>query len=357
MDCKPKITVLMPVYNCELYVKTAVESILNQSYIDFELLIIDDASTDATVSIIKKFDDSRIQLIKKPVNSGYTNSLNFGLKIAKGKYIARMDGDDISYPERFAKQIAYLETHPEMVFCGTTYKIVGNDKRITLPENHEDIKIGLLWGNCILHPSVMIRKKILDDYSIAYDVSKEPAEDYDMWVRLLSLGKLYNLQEVLLEYRLYNNQVSRKRADEQKRNDIATKFQLLQYLEVQWTETEAEFLERQFGKTEVLSFKDLKVFKQIQKKLEMANTSGFFETKRFSRYLIDFEADVLRKCFLQQKRYSPSMYLEYLKAKYKWKVKLTTKQEIKLGVKSLVFWKTLRVKSKTNHKTTTGLQK
>ncbi|RTY96453.1 glycosyltransferase, partial [Flavobacterium bomense] len=257
MVSTPKITVILPVYNCELYIQTAVESILNQTFTDFELLIIDDASTDATVAIIQKIEDSRIQLIQKPVNSGYTNSLNSGIKLAKGDYIARMDGDDISYPERFAKQIAYLETHPEVVVCGTTYKIMGNDKRITLPEHHEAIKISLLWGNCISHPSVMIRKKVLDQYSIQYDTSKEPAEDYDMWVRILSLGKLHNLQEVLLEYRLSSNQVSRKRADEQKKNDIATKFQLLQYLEVQWNNSEFEFLERQFGKTEVLSFNDL----------------------------------------------------------------------------------------------------
>ncbi|MFE3869511.1 glycosyltransferase family 2 protein [Flavobacterium sp. LS2P90] len=342
----PKITVLLPVYNCELYVQTAVESILNQTYTDFEFLIIDDASTDATVALIKKLEDSRIQLIEKPINSGYTNSLNYGLQMAKGKYIARMDGDDISFPERFAKQIAYLETHPEVVVCGTTYKIIGNNKPITLPENHEAIKLGLLWGNCISHPSVMIRKKILDEYSIKYDTSKEPAEDYDMWVRLLAVGKLHNLQEVLLEYRLYGNQVSRKRAEEQKKNDIATKFQLLQYLDVKWNDSESEFLEKQFSKTEVVAFKDLKIFKQIQKKLEVANTSGFFESKNFKKYLVDLEADVLRKCFLKQTRYTPLLYLEYLFAKYRWKVRLTAKKEIKLGLKSLVLWKTLRVKSK-----------
>ena len=353
LNTPPKITVLLPVYNCELYIQTAVESILNQTFTDFELLIIDDASTDATVAILKKFDDSRIQLIQKPVNSGYTTSLNYGLQLAQGEYIARMDADDISYPERFAKQIAYLETHLEVVVCGTTYKIVDNDKRIALPEQHDAIKIGLLWGNCILHPSVMIRKKVIDDFSILYDTSKEPAEDYALWVRLLSMGKLHNLQEVLVEYRVYGNQVSRKRAEEQKKNDIATKFQLLQYLEVQWDDNESAFLERQFGKTELVSFQDLKIFKGIQKKLAIANsTLGFFESKMFSQYLIELEADVLRKCFLKQRRYSPSMYLEYLLSKYKWKAKLPLQQELKLGLKSLVFWKTQRSKSKVNPKKT-----
>jgi len=350
MYITPKITVLLPVYNCELYIQTAVESILNQTFTDFEFLIIDDASTDATVSILKKIDDSRIQLIQKPVNSGYTQSLNFGLQLAKGEYIARMDGDDIIYPERFAKQIAYLETHPEVVVCGTTYKIVGNDKQIALPEQHEAIKIGLLWGNCISHPSVMIRKKVVANFSIQYETSKEPAEDYHMWIQLLAFGKLYNLPEVLLEYRVYGNQVSRKRAEEQKKSDIAAKFRMFEYLHIAWNPIEREFLERQFGKTEVVSFQDLKIFKQIQKKLEIANISGFFESKMFSQYLIELEADVLRKCFLKHRRYSPPMYLEYLLSKYKWTVKLPLQQELKLGLKSLVFWKTQRSKSKVNPK-------
>jgi glycosyltransferase involved in cell wall biosynthesis len=333
-------------------VLTAIESILNQTFNDFELLIIDDASTDATVSILKKIDDSRIQLIEKVVNSGYTNSLNYGLQLAKGQYIARMDGDDISMPERFAKQIAYLEIHPEVAVCGTTYKIVGNDKRITLPEHHEDIKIGLLWGNCISHPSVMIRKKVLDDFSISYDTSKEPAEDYDMWVRLLSLGKLHNLQEVLLDYRVYGKQVSRKRAVEQKKNDVQAKFKMLQYLNIDWDIQENHFLERNFRKTDAIDFKDLKIFKQVQHKLAVANTNnGFFDIKGFSQYLVELEADVLRKCFLKQKWYSPLLYFDYLMAKYKWKVQLDSKQELKLVVKSLVFWKTQRLHSTTKNKT------
>jgi glycosyltransferase involved in cell wall biosynthesis len=348
LKINPKITVLLPVYNCETYVQTAVESVLNQTYTDFEFLIIDDASTDKTLSIIKSFTDFRIKIIEKPKNSGYTNSLNYGLKIAKGDYIARMDGDDISMPERFAKQINFLEANPDVVVCGTTYKIVGNDKKIRLPEKHDEIAIGFLKGNCIAHPSVMIRKECLDTFLIQYDLTREPAEDYDMWIRLLAIGKLHNLQDVLLEYRLYGNQVSKKRAEEQLNSDIKSKFKLLDYLEVNWNEYEYEFLERNFRNSERIDFKDIKVFKQIQNKLAMGNSSAFFETKSFNQYLIELEADVLRKCFLQQKRYSPSLYLNYLTTKWKWGATLSTKNEIKLGIKSIVFWKTQRTKSKNS---------
>ena len=109
MTIAPTISVIMPVYNCEKYIAMSIESILNQTINDFELLIIDDASTDQTLAIITSYEDTRIKIISKPVNSGYTESLNIGLKIAKGKYIARMDGDDISFTRRFEKQLSFLE--------------------------------------------------------------------------------------------------------------------------------------------------------------------------------------------------------------------------------------------------------
>ena len=342
MTDPPHISVLMPVYNCEQYVHDAVKSILNQSYTNYELLIVDDASTDTTVSIIKSFTDSRIQLIEKPKNTGYTNSLNQGIFMCKGKYIARMDGDDISLPERFAKQVEFMDANPEVVVCGTTYKYFGNPKTITIPETHDAIKIGLLWGNCLAHPSVMIRKEALHQFSTPYDTNKEPAEDYDLWVKLLNVGKLHNLPETLIEYRTYSLQVSRKRAEEQRINDVETRFKIHNYLNIEWTTIEREFLERYFKRTEAIKFEELDVFKQIQNKLADANHTGFFESHLFKQYLIDLEIDVLRKCFLKQTRYTPLLYFEYLKSKLEYGAKLPLKRELKLGLKSLFFWTTMR---------------
>lgn len=329
----------MPVYNCELYVEEAVNSILNQSYTDFEFLIIDDASTDKTIAILKKYEDSRIQLILKPKNTGYTNSLNYGLQIAKGKYIARMDGDDISLPERFAKQLAFLDANPEVVVCGTYYKIIGNDKTIHIPENNQDIKLGLLHGNCLAHPSVMIRKKVLEDFSIVYDTTREPAEDYALWVQLLAMGKLHNLPEVLLQYRLHHTQVSNKRSTDQKRNDTLIKFQLLQYLDLELEPNEHAVLEKIFKRNVSIDFNEMGVFKQAQRKLRVSNTKGFFETKGFENYLRNLEAQVIRHHFLKQKSYSFFTYFNYLKAKIKWNLGLTLGQELKLMIKVLIFRK------------------
>lgn len=329
----------MPVYNCELFIKEAVESILNQTYSNFEFLIIDDASTDETVSIIKSYTDSRIQLIEKPLNTGHTNSLNQGLKLAKGKYIARMDGDDISFRERFEKQVAYLEANSEVVLCGTSYEIMGEDKRTIIPESNDDIKLALLRANCIAHPSVMIRKNVLEEFSIIYDTIKEPAEDYAMWVQLLCVGKLHNLQEILLKYRIHNSSVSRKRVDEQEKRVIEIKLQLLSHLDIILADYEREILRKCFKKKVIIDFDEIKIFKQVHKKLIESNTDCFFEPIGFSQFLKDLEIEVLRKCFLRQQQYSPTVYLEYLKTKRKWNIGLTTIQEIKLVIKSIIFWK------------------
>lgn len=339
MNIVPKITVLMPVYNCELYIREAVDSILNQSFTDFEFLILDDASTDQTVLVIKEYNDPRIQLIEKPINTGYTNSLNYGLQLAKGKYIARMDGDDISFPERFAKQISFLEANPKTIVCGTSYKIVKNDKKISIPESNDAIKLALLKGNCICHPSVMIRKEVIDKFSIFYDTTKEPAEDYHAWVKLLPYGELHNMQDVLLEYRLHTTQVSRKRVQEQKRIDIEMKFQLFKYLDLELKPFESDFLNEFFNDSGRIDFIDAELFKGIQIKLRHSNRKCFFEPTGFAIYLGDLETNFVKKCFFQQKRYTPFGYLEYLTIKFKWNVGLTIKQELKLFIKSLLFKK------------------
>ena len=137
----PLVSVILPVYNCESFIHETVESILNQTYIDFELLIIDDASSDETVMKIKQFEDDRIKLIEKPENTGYTNSLNQGIKLAKGKYIARMDSDDICEPNRFEKQVKMLENRPELIVCGSAIQINGGDQVLKYPLSHTETTI------------------------------------------------------------------------------------------------------------------------------------------------------------------------------------------------------------------------
>ena len=217
MDKKnPRITVLMPVYNVASFIHEAIDSVLNQSYSDFEFLIIDDASTDATVNQILEFSDSRINLIKKPKNLGLIDSLNLGIRLAKGEYIARMDGDDISTPDRFQKQLDVLLTNPEIKACGCWLQRFGNHgKIIRHKEFHEEIVAELLMNCSMSLGAVMFEKEALESYS--FDENKKHVEDYDFWSRVSWICKLYNIQEVLYYYRSHDTQVTKLFYDVQRK--------------------------------------------------------------------------------------------------------------------------------------------
>ena len=328
----------MPVYNCELYIKEAVGSILNQTFFDFEFLIIDDASTDKTVAIIKTYCDPRIKLIEKPQNSGYTNSLNYGLKIAKGEYVARMDGDDISLPYRFEKQVAFLDVNPDVVLCGTAIKVIDSDKVIRYPEFHENIKLEFLTQNCIVHPSVMIRKSILDFYSITYDITKEPAEDYNLWVKLLNYGKLYNIQEILLYYRVHSSQVSHKRFNLQVESSITTQLELLEFLHYSQDKLLLRCLLNKIFKNKGYSYGDLLYFNKLKKDLLLANNSEFFESRGFEKYLKQTEYKIIYSYFIKRDNFSPKIFFQFIACNQMLMNKMTFRTLIKIFIKSILFW-------------------
>jgi glycosyltransferase involved in cell wall biosynthesis len=209
---KPEVTVLMPVYNGEIYLKDAINSILSQSYTDFELLIIDDGSTDKSVEIIKSYKDSRIVLFLNNKNCGLAHSLNFGINNSKGKYIARMDCDDISIPTRLEKQVRFMDNNPEFGICGTWIKTIGEISNYTNKylENSDEIKANLLFNTSFAHPSVMIRKSVLTENNLKYNEDhKFYYEDYGLWVELSRVTKMTNIPEVLLRYRVYKKSFSR----------------------------------------------------------------------------------------------------------------------------------------------------
>lgn len=211
------LTVLMTVYNGEAFLRETVESILNQTYRDFKFLVVDNASTDSSREIIRSFDDPRIQLASLPENIGQIPALNKGLSMIETPYIARMDADDISLTRRFEKQIAFLETHPEVGVCGT-HAIAFNGKQEILwehPAHHEDIKVQLLFECCLVHPSVMMRKAFLDEYGLNYNELIGHSEDWELWQRCAKHFRLANISEVLVRYRIHCQSVSRQTLDRQ----------------------------------------------------------------------------------------------------------------------------------------------
>lgn len=332
----PTISVLMPVYNCELYIKEAVDSILNQTFTDFEFLIIDDASTDKTVSVIKTYNDPRIQLIEKPVNSGLTISLNMGLVLAKGIYIARMDGDDISLPKRFEKQVAFLDGNPEVIMCATSYSIIGDNEIFLLPETHQEIKINFLTGNCIVHPSVMLRNNVIVANNIIYDQQMEPAEDYDLWVRLLLIGKLHNLQECLLRYRVHDLQVSSTRNKQQVQVAKNVRLKLLCSLENSISQTQKNIYLKYIDDEEELTFDEFAILIDLKIKLFNANKNGFFNIKGFKNYWIQIESNFNRHYFKNRNSHSVLILKQYLSICSKLDSRLKAREIIKLFVKSII---------------------
>lgn len=209
-ECTPKVSVLMPAYNSEKYVGAAIESILNQTFADFEFIIINDGSTDGTPEIINKYAraDKRIRFIDNKKNQGIIAAANAGLDLCRGEYIARMDSDDISLPGRLEKEVAYMDAHPECGVLGTSLAVFSEDNVETRIQKARVKYIDLLQACCIANPTVMLRTSVLRNNNILYRQQYIYAEDYGMWAELIKVTEIHNLQDVLLMYRWHDTNVS-----------------------------------------------------------------------------------------------------------------------------------------------------
>ncbi|MGF1902958.1 glycosyltransferase family 2 protein [Aliivibrio sifiae] len=217
---KPQITVLMSVYNGQEFLAEAIESVLGQTFSNFEFIIINDGSTDQTLGIINKYAciDNRIVLVSRE-NKGLIASLNEGIELANAKYIARMDADDICLPERFQIQFDFMEANPEIGVCGSWAKVFGEgmNKILRHPATMNQLKPKLLFSVCFAHPTVIIRREILLDNNLRYSAKAEGCEDYELWTRLINHTQFSNVQQVLLKYRYVATSISRT-ADSEKSN-------------------------------------------------------------------------------------------------------------------------------------------
>lgn len=221
----PKISVILPVYNAEKYLREAIDSILKQTFTDFELLLINDGSTDGSEEIIKSYTDDRIIYIKNEQNRGLINSLNRGIDLAAGEYIARMDADDIALPERFEKQLKFLWERNDIAMLATTYYCIDaegkplpawpTDRQTITPEQ---IRKVLPRDNCLAHPTVMARAEVFKKYRYHPELvlqyrfihNKKYSEDYDLWLRIAADGlTIAKVDEPLLYYRVLSNSVTR----------------------------------------------------------------------------------------------------------------------------------------------------
>jgi glycosyltransferase involved in cell wall biosynthesis len=212
---KPLVSVIMPVYNGQDYLSETIQSILNQTFGDFEFIIIDDGSQDGSEGVVLSFRDHRIRFLRNETNRGTIFTLNRGIAAATGQYIARTDADDVAEPDRFQKQLDFLHQHDDYGLCGTFYRIIDSKgretRKVKLPMNDRELRTYLLFGNCFCHSSIMIRASLAR--TLQYDLDFELCEDYDLWSRISAHHKLGNLPLYAVGYRVHGNNISVKNRD------------------------------------------------------------------------------------------------------------------------------------------------
>ncbi|MCU0440905.1 MAG: glycosyltransferase [Bacteroidia bacterium] len=203
MDNPVLVSVVMPVFNGGAYLQKAIQSICNQTYPHFEFIIVNDGSTDNSAETIRLFNDSRIRVVTHQANKGIVAALNMGFSLAQGKYIIRMDADDIAHKQRIEKQVGYLEAHPEVGLLGTQYTCIGG-RAISLPLSHSAICWQMLTSNPFVHSAVCMRKSLLIQLGDPYRLQFEYCEDLDLWMRIAQRTKLANLPDTLIRFRKHN---------------------------------------------------------------------------------------------------------------------------------------------------------
>jgi glycosyltransferase involved in cell wall biosynthesis len=209
----PLISVIMPVYNGEKYIRETIDSVLNQTYRNFEFIIVDDGSTDSTRQIVSSYDDKRIVPLSLPRNQGVCNARNQGTGIAKGEYIAFCDADDLYGPNRLQTQLDFLTANPSVDVCGSYFIVFENGQEILVkhPLHDQQIKEHFFTGNCIGQPSVMGKASVFRQYQ--YNPELQASEDYELWARMAMGGIVFaNLPYALVKYRLHPAQASKTKA-------------------------------------------------------------------------------------------------------------------------------------------------
>ncbi|HQW31108.1 MAG TPA: glycosyltransferase family 2 protein [Flavobacteriales bacterium] len=224
-----KVTVLMTLYNKAPFVAEAVQSILDNTFTDLELLVVDDASTDGGLEVVRSIADPRIRLLESPVNTGRAAAANRGYDAARGEYVAVLDADDIAHPERLAKQVAFMDTHPEVGISGTAYQVLGRSGPVARwPTTDAECRAKLLFGDPVLYGSSIMRRSLLANHALRCDPAwRHPGMDYLFTVRFAQYTRYANLPEALLHYRMGSNNMRHERDPaEDKRRIIKEVFRI-----------------------------------------------------------------------------------------------------------------------------------
>jgi glycosyltransferase involved in cell wall biosynthesis len=220
----PLLSIVVPVYNSAPYIKETIQSLLGQTFTDFELIICDDASADNSLEIINDFSDDRIHILRSASNKGQAYQLNTGIAAAKGKFVAIMHSDDICMPQRMEKQVSYLQQHASVGLVGCNVRLIGSWQQYyqesggiwNYPADFREARWRILFSVPVPHSGVMFRRMEWAALKLMYDQDMVPAEDYDLWSRAIQYMNMENIQEVLMQYRVHDYQISVRAGDKEK---------------------------------------------------------------------------------------------------------------------------------------------
>jgi len=282
----PELSVIMCVYNGETFLREAVESVLGQTFAAFEFIVVNDGSTDRSAEILASFGDSRIIRIDNSSNLGLIRSLNIGLALAKGEFIARMDADDICAPDRLQKQLSFLKSNPDIGICGSWVKIVGEVTSYKFPLTHDEIITAFLEYNAMAHPSILFRSKVLKESGLLYDLGFPGAEDYELWSRMIFLTRFANIPETLLFYRRHEQQVTQNKKKLVEASSGKIKLALLRSLNIEPTERESKVHLFLFN-DQFKEFKDGSILTEADEWMYKIVSANRLSEKFLERYLLE----------------------------------------------------------------------
>lgn len=326
----PLVSVVMPVFNGEKHLREAIESILLQTYKNIEFIIVNDGSTDKSEEIILSFNDNRIFYNKNQTNIKLIKTLNKGFKLAKGKYIARMDADDISHPERFEKQVSFLELNTSYGLVGTGVNLIKNKTREKLlyHTDHNSLAFALAFYCPFIHPSVMFRNESLQRLEEYFKHDYLHAEDYELWTRIVFETKIANIPEYLLDYRIHDEQISTIHTNDQIRAASSIK---INYLRRYFPEDLDLFLPAFKIELDVENSFNQKI-NSISKLFDSNAVRHYFEGDNLDRYLISY----WKELYLESKLLKLNEVVLFFVKPITWKSKFTVKQLIS------IIWKLFR---------------
>lgn len=303
----PRLTVLMPTYNVAPWVEESIRSVLNQTYRDFELLVVDDGSTDDTLDRIHSIQDSRIRIAAFPDNVGLAENLNRGLDIIDTELVARMDGDDIAEPDWLETGVKILDSHPEVGICSFGFQFFGTKNTLVrFPEQHEDSKAQMLFGCTVIVP--VFRKSVFSNNNLRYRTDTFPAEDYSLWAEAYRVTQVYNVQRTLFHYRTHPSQISTARREAQivKSNEVRMK--MLEWMSPDFNDEEKRYFLNIFVPCKIEQKHDIAALQRFANLLVSRNTQGHYSNdalrNKFDSHIAYGVLEFAERTYFAQ-RYTP----------------------------------------------------